>query len=298
MEDLKLFIKPNASRLLTNISRFLAEEGIQSYLVGGFVRDIMLARETADIDIAVAGNALEIAARAASVLGGKYVPLDEANRVARVILTTPAGDQWQFDFTSFGGALEQDLAKRDFTIDAMAVDLKEYCAQPLPAGLIDPFHGRDDLQCRVVRVVSETAFAADAARLLRAVRLAAELDFTLDKATEALVRRDSHLVTSAAGERTREELLRLLAIPRAELLTYLDDLGLLAAIIPELKNLAAAEDLPMQDIDKARRQIVWEKPWRMSILERVFIPFSPVADNRIKSIRKGTEVDFGNGQDL
>ncbi|MDP2932297.1 MAG: metal-dependent phosphohydrolase, partial [Chloroflexota bacterium] len=229
-------IKPEVADILGEVSGFLDELGIKAYLVGGFVRDMLLGRETADIDIAVAGNALEIAAKAASVLGGKYVPLDEANRVARVILITPAGDQWQFDFTSFGGDIEQDLARRDFTIDAMAVDLNEFGTQPLSAGLIDPFHGWDDLRRRLVRVVSETAFTADAARLLRAVRLAAELDFTLDKATEALVRRDSHLVSGVAGERTREELLRLLAIPRAELLTYLDGLGLLAAIIPELSQ--------------------------------------------------------------
>ncbi len=97
------------------------------------------------------------------------------------------------------------------------------------------FHGRDDLRRGVVRAVSEAAFRADAARLIRAVRLAAELGFTIDSDTEALIRRDSHLIAGVAGERVREELLRLLALPRAgQQLAYLDELGLLTALVPEL----------------------------------------------------------------
>jgi len=87
----------------------------------------------------------------------------------------------------------------------------------------------------MVRAVTETAFESDGARLLRAVRLAAELGFNIDTKTEALIQRNSHLIASVAGERIREELLRLLVIPQAEqLLPYLDNLGLLTAIIPEL----------------------------------------------------------------
>jgi len=87
----------------------------------------------------------------------------------------------------------------------------------------------------VIRAVAQTAFESDGARLLRAVRLAAELGFSIDNNTEALIRRYSHLIASVAGERVREELLRLLAIPRAEqLLPYLDKLELLTVIIPEL----------------------------------------------------------------
>ena len=87
----------------------------------------------------------------------------------------------------------------------------------------------------MVRAVSETAFESDAARLIRAVRLAAELGFSIDSETEALIRHHSHLITSVAGERVREELLRILAMPRAgQLLAYLEELGLLTTLIPEL----------------------------------------------------------------
>jgi len=84
--DLKLFTRPKELLLLSNVSKLLTEQGIRSYLVGGFVRDALLERDTVDIDIAVAADALEVAPRVATAFGGKYVLLDEVNRVGRVIL--------------------------------------------------------------------------------------------------------------------------------------------------------------------------------------------------------------------
>ena len=236
-EDLKLFIEPRASSLLATVNNFLTRQDIKSYLVGGFVRDVLLRRDTADIDIAVAADAVEIAPQVANALGGKFVLLDETNKVCRVVVAdkkAPSEGRWQLDFSAFEGSIEQDLARRDFTIDAIAVDLGEL-TKDYDVPLIDPFDGWVDLQNGVIRTVSETAFQSDAARLLRAVRLAAELGFAIDSQTEALVRRNCHLIANVAGERLREELLRLLAVPQSQrFLPYLDDLGLVTAIIPEL----------------------------------------------------------------
>jgi poly(A) polymerase len=233
MEDLRPVVKPDASRLLIRISRYLAQEGVTSYLVGGFVRDALLGRDTDDIDIAVDAGALAIASGVAAALGGKYVPLDEENGVGRVILPET---KWQIDFTTLQGDIAQDLARRDFTIDAMAIELHKSVEKAFDIkNLIDPFHGRDDLRRGIVRAVSETIFEADAVRLLRAVRIAAELGFSIDSATEALIRRNNTLIADVPGERVREELLRLLALPGAgRRLAYLDELGLLTALIPEL----------------------------------------------------------------
>lgn len=234
MEDFKLIIKPDASRLLTAVHQILQEKDIQAYVAGGFMRDALLGRETADIDIAVAADALSIAPEVAAALGGKYVPLDRENGVARVVLPDA---QLEIDFTTLQGNIEQDLARRDFTIDAMAIELNGEIETTLDTGrLIDPFNGRDDLRRGTIRVVGQTAFAADAARLIRAVRLAAELDFNIEPSTEELIRQNARLITGIAGERVREELLRLLAIPGAATrLFYMDDLGLLTALIPELE---------------------------------------------------------------
>ena len=233
-------IEPEASSILTRVNNFLAELEVKSYLVGGFVRDVLLGRSTADIDIAIAADALEIAPQIATALDGKHVPLDKVNKVGRVVLvgkgTPPTGRQWQLDLSTFKGSIEQDLAQRDFTIDALAVDLSQIISQP--PELIDPFNGRDDLQRGVVRVVAQSAFESDAARLIRAVRLAAELGFSIHRETENLIWRYSHLIASVAGERLREELLPLLAVPRArQILPYLDELGLLTAMIPELTQM-------------------------------------------------------------
>jgi len=207
---LKLYPEAKTSSLLNKIHLLLTELGVESYLVGGFVRDALLERDTADIDIAVAGDALEIAPKLAAALGGKYVLLDEVNRVGRIIVGDEA-NRWEIDFSTFRDSIEQDLARRDFTIDAMAIDLSQLGKGHTDFQIIDPSNGLDDLHQGTIRTVSETAFLSDAARLLRAVRLAAELGFDIETQTESLIRRYSHLLTKVAGERVREELLRLLA---------------------------------------------------------------------------------------
>ena len=242
---MKLQIEPRASLLLTKVGSFLASLNIESYLVGGFVRDILLGRDAGDIDIAVAGDALEIAPRVAATLEGKYVLLDKVNRVGRVMVnegTPSTRTQWQLDFATLEGSIEQDLARRDFTIDALAVDLKQLEGDYAAIQLIDPFNGQDDLQQSVIRAVAETAFTSDGARLLRAVRLAAELKFSIADETKALIRRYCYLITDVAGERVREDLLRLLAVPQAgQFLVCLEELGLLTAMIPELEQMKGIE---------------------------------------------------------
>jgi poly(A) polymerase len=257
---------------LAKISHLLDIQKKQGYIVGGFIRDLLLERETNDIDIAVSGDAITTAREVAKEIGGKFVLLDDVNNVARVVVIEDEqprgtsqnqeshGAEWHFDFSPFTGDIESDLARRDFTINAMALELSQFVttgtatkkssresATPpaekrLHSKLIDPFSGKDDLRDKIVRGVSEQIFEADAARLLRAVRLAAELDFTIEPVTESLVHRYSQAITEVPGERVREELLRLLAVPRATYyLRYLDTLGLLLALIPELADSKGVE---------------------------------------------------------
>jgi len=200
---------------------------------------MLLRRDTADIDIAVAADALKVAAKVATALGGRYVLLDEVNGVGRVVLSSEeapsAKGQWYLDFSTVKGNIEDDLARRDFTIDAIAVDLGRLGKDYTDVQVIDPFNGWGDLKRGIIRAVTDTAFESDPARLLRAVRLAAELGFSIDNETEALIRRYHHLVAGVAGERIREELLRLLVVAQAgQLLPYLEELSLLTTVIPEL----------------------------------------------------------------
>jgi len=263
-----LFIKNrNLPATLGKIARLLASQGRQGYIVGGFIRDWLLGRKTNDIDIAVSGTAITIAHEVAGEIGGKFVPLDEVNGLARVVMIEGerqnqklCGAEWHFDFSAFSQDIESDLARRDFTINTMALELSHFVTastatnmssqelaslfeeKQLHRELIDPFSGEEDLRNKIVRAVSEQIFEADAARLLRAVRLAAELDFTIEPETESLIHRHAEAITEVSGERVREELLRLLTLPRAAChLRYLDELGLLLALVPELAESKGVE---------------------------------------------------------
>ncbi|MBN2462630.1 MAG: HD domain-containing protein [Dehalococcoidia bacterium] len=231
-------INPDLLGLLSRVSSILTQHNCPAYVVGGFVRDWLLGRETADIDITVDGDALDIARKVAQAIDGKYVLLDEANRVARVVV---ADEQvWHLDFSSFSSGIHNDLARRDFTIDAMAVEL-EGLVSGSPQ-LIDPFSGKSDLKKKLLRAVGQQIFEEDAARLFRGVRLAAELGFKIELGTESLIRRDCRLVKLVAGERLREELVRMLALPgSSEIVRWLDKLGLLTEMIPELEEMKGVE---------------------------------------------------------
>jgi poly(A) polymerase-like protein len=195
----------------------LAQEilaGEEAWIVGGAVRDELLGRDVIDLDVACRdpeGAARKYAKRS----GGAPFPLSERHGAWRVALD--AGRT--VDFTPLPAAIEDDLATRDFAINAIAL--------PLAGGdAVDPYAGRADLEARVLRAVSPTVFADDPLRLLRAVRLEDELGFRMDSETERLVREHSGLVTRPAGERVLAELVRLseAGYRRA------DELGLLAPL--------------------------------------------------------------------
>jgi hypothetical protein len=199
--------------------------GEDAYLVGGAVRDELLGRELADLDVICADS--KKAARAfAAGSGGSPFALSERHGAWRV--TFPNGEC--VDFTPLRGSLEEDLALRDFTVNAIA--------EPLAGGsAIDPLGGRRDLAEQRLRAVSETIFNDDPLRLLRAVRLEEELGLRLDEATEELVLARAGLVTRSAGERILAELERL-GWPGYE---RLQELGLLAPLGGSLELVGRVE---------------------------------------------------------
>ena len=171
--------------------------GREAWVVGGAVRDELLGRDLVDLDIAVRdprAAAREYGKRS----GGAPFPLSERHGAWRVALE----EGRTVDFTPLRGSIEDDLATRDFTINAIAVPL----AGGEPA---DPYGGRADMEARIIRVVAASVFSDDPLRLLRAVRLWDELGFRLDPETEQLVHEHAEFVTRPAGERTYAELVRL-----------------------------------------------------------------------------------------
>jgi tRNA nucleotidyltransferase/poly(A) polymerase len=186
-----------------------------------------------DVDVVCADPATA-ARRYARRSGGAPFPLSTKHASWRVVLP----DARTVDFTPVHGTIEADLARRDFTINAIAV--------PVAGGEpVDPSGGRDDLQLRLVRAVSESIFEDDPLRLVRAVRHEDELGFRLAPLTEALVRSQAHRVTEAAGERVLAELERLSAAG----FRRLDELGLLAP-------LGGRVDDRLGHVDSARYRLV------------------------------------------
>lgn len=221
------------------LASFLRRHQVRAFLVGGSVRDAVLGRPVRDIDIAVQGRAAEWARAFADEEGGAFYLMDAEHDVARVILSG-----LYVDWAKLRGDVVSDMGTRDFTLNAMARPIED--ERSFTAGLemgreseiIDPYHGLDDLRQRQVRVVSDASFQDDAVRLLRAPRLAGELGLTIEPITELLMRRDAHLLAAAPMERVRDELFKIIALPDpAPRLVYLDTLGLLEHVLPELVGL-------------------------------------------------------------
>ncbi|MGB2696076.1 MAG: HD domain-containing protein [Dehalococcoidia bacterium] len=219
---------PDEARTLLTAARDLLDVG---YVVGGSLRDALLGRPVADLDLAVP-DAPEVARAIADRLNGHYVLLDAERGTARVVLDE--GAVRTIDVATLRGDIESDLAQRDFTIDALAAPIAPLAADE-PVTPTDPHGGLRDLERGVIRLVSEQALVDDPLRLLRAVRLAVQLDFTIAPETAAALRRHAGRIGEAAAERQRDELLRCFATPRAaRALRLMDDAGLLERVFPEV----------------------------------------------------------------
>jgi poly(A) polymerase len=212
-----------------------------AWIVGGAIRDAALGREVADLDLAAAGDPGAAARAIGEELGGHAFELSAEFGTWRV-----AGSDWgrQIDVTALrGGSIEADLAERDFTIGAVAV--------PLAGGEpIDPYGGLADLAAGRLRVVGEASFTADPLRLLRAARLAAELELEIEERTMALARAAAARAADPAGERQLAELRQLIGGPGPlRGLRLLDELELTAVVLPEVAELQGVEQGPNHHLD-------------------------------------------------
>ena len=188
---------------------------VEAWIVGGAVRDRVLGRPLVDLDVALR-EPQQAARKLAKRVGGSPFLLSERHGAWRVVLA----DGTTVDFTPLADSIEEDLARRDFGINAIAER----------AGgdeTVDPYDGCGDLAARRIAAIGDDVFRDDPLRLLRAVRLEDELDgFRIAAATEELIRRDAALVVEPAGERVLAELLRLSPAGYRRL----DELGLLAPL--------------------------------------------------------------------
>ncbi|MCS7163739.1 MAG: hypothetical protein NZ845_01910 [Thermodesulfovibrio sp.] len=185
------------------VSKFLKEKQIfeKSYLVGGSIRDFILNRELKDLDFAIQGDSIQLAKEFSKKIGGSFVLLDEFFSIGRVVK-----DDITIDFAKLSGAsIEADLSERDFTINAMAVEVSL-------EKLIDPFGGFQDIENKIIRMVKEENLKTDPLRVLRAYRFHATLNFNIEDKTRETLKKNAHLMKITAKERIREELWKILSV--------------------------------------------------------------------------------------
>lgn len=203
--------------------------------MGGYLRDSLLSIPSKDLDVAVPGDPQPVARELAEALRGVFIPLSPAHGVARVVVRETDGTPWAIDLTGFPGSIEDDLARRDFTIDAMALPWQHWLSPQWRELVLDPFGGREDLSRRQVRALNLHVFHDDPGRLLRAVRLAARLQFRLEPETASLIRGAAAQIGQVSAERVRDEFLAILSLDGVRgHLEVMDRLDLLCRIIPEL----------------------------------------------------------------
>lgn len=260
--------------LLVHIIELLpADEPI--YLVGGAIRDALLNRPNYDLDFVTNGDAMKIARTLANNLGAAYFPLDTTRNMARMVLRltdqpdVQTSDSIRIDFSTFQGSdLIDDLRLRDFTMNAMAVEIHSL------ENLIDPLGGAEDLVAKRLQTCSEKSFINDPVRILRAVRFSVGLDLRIPSETVQLIRQAVDLLPEVSAERLRDELFRLLTQANVSTsLRILDRLNVLQHVLPEVCVLKSIQQSPPHIMD------VWEHTLDyLSRLENLLEILSPAYD--------------------
>jgi len=224
-----------------NVAKVLREAGFDAYLVGGCTRDLMLSRAPKDWDLTTNAHPDQIVvlfenSYCNNDYGTVGVVTESEDEKLKVVEVTPYraesgySDARRPDEVRFGVSLQEDLARRDFTVNAIALD-------PESLVIIDPFGGLDDLNAkRLVAVgVAQERFAEDALRMMRAVRFAAELDFVIDADTMTAIFANAENLKRISWERIRDEFTKMLMSGNPmQGIIFLEKLGLLPYVMPEL----------------------------------------------------------------
>jgi poly(A) polymerase/tRNA nucleotidyltransferase (CCA-adding enzyme) len=225
-----------------DILRTLETGGHTAYVVGGCVRDVLMGRHPTDWDIATNATPERIQELFPdnfydNAFGTVTIKTRDDDPIVRTVQVTPFriegsySDKRHPDTVQFATTIEEDLSRRDFTVNAIAVSLD--------GTVVDPHGGRKDIERKMIRAVGDPVarFAEDALRMMRAVRFATSLDFLIDDATLKAITENATSLKSISVERVRDELIKIIDTPRAlDGIQLLEDVGLLQFIIPELRE--------------------------------------------------------------
>ena len=249
---LRSALAPEQMQLLRRASEESARRGVRLYLVGGAVRDALLGLSVADIDLVNAPGGADFGRELAGALGGEAVTSSQfgTHKIRAGGITFDLAMARTESYARPGalpsvrpGGILDDLARRDFTINAMAVEVRGESW----GDLLDDFRGLADLRRGLVRTLHDGSFRDDATRILRAARYAGRYGFSIEEATRRALDRDLAYLDAIKGDRLRHELERVFDEPRAApILRLLRDAGVLRAINPSL----GADEAALARIDE------------------------------------------------
>ena len=248
------------------------------YLSGGALRDLLLGVTPNDLDFTISRGAVRFLEEIKNLQGaGTVVRLGERHDdTCRLVM-----QEWTIDVTGFrtgASTIEEDLTKRDFTINALGAEVNDILDQTTLPRLIDPLDGFEDLQRGIIRSCPG-AFSDDPLRMLRAFRFAALLDFRIDPSAIAEITALSHLLSKSAAERIRYEFDQMLMSPRASAAVYsMAGTGLLQQIAPELLEGDGVSQPPFHHLDVMQHNMFTLECLERIIAEpRIFFPSCPEA---------------------
>lgn len=227
---------------------------VPAYVIGGYVRDLLMKRTSHDIDIVVLGSGIDMARKVAEAIG-KQTKVSYYKNFGTAMLRFKGKDNWIVEFVGArkesykrnsrkpiveNGTLEDDQNRRDFTINAMALSLQAHNY----GELIDPFNGLDDLKSKIIRTPldPDITYSDDPLRMMRAIRFATQLDFSIHPDSFNAISRNKERIRIVSMERISDEINRILASPKPSIgFRLLEETGLLSIIFPQMVALKGAE---------------------------------------------------------
>ena len=221
---------------ISEVINLAKETETDVYVVGGYIRDILLKKKSLDIDLVVSEKAESFAKKLAKKINGKCFILHSDLQVYRVaVINNP--DLEYIDISLMQGKnIEDDLSRRDFTINALAVKIENF--DNIKKNVIDCFDGIKDLKKKEIKVVSKKVFNDDPLRMLRAFRFASEYNFKISKETLSLIKKSSSKIITVAGERIKNELFRILNNKKSsQYIAVIDECGLLEKMFPVITKM-------------------------------------------------------------
>ena len=239
------------------IGQVADEMGVETYVVGGFVRDSIMGNECKDIDIVTIGSGIELAKKLKERIGGKSHISVFKNFGTAMLHFKDGNEDWQIEFVGArkesyshdsrkpiveDGTLEDDQNRRDFTINAMAICLNENRY----GELVDPFDGQEDIKRQIIKTPSDPdiTFSDDPLRMLRAIRFACRLDFSIHPDTFEAIKRNAYRIEIVSMERNIEEINKMIMSKHPSMgFRLLDKSGLLQLLFPELSKLKGIESV-------------------------------------------------------